>query len=153
MTRGCRSGRRRSWRGMYGGRTKGQFVPRDERTYPASRIGRRRYWIFAGSATAAAAFPGAWRCSPTMRLLSFRAVIIFTIDFGIRAAPFKIDRPDLMVRAIFDAWGRSPICRQSSCPSLGGEAGGRSPGFISMSNAEQRQEGATLAVPFSFLAC
>jgi hypothetical protein len=29
-----------------------------------------------------------------------------------------------------DARGRSPMCRQRTGPSLGGEAGGRSPGFI-----------------------
>jgi len=37
-----------------------------------------------------------------------------------------------MVRTIVDARGRSPMCRQSNRPSLGGEAGGRSPGFISL---------------------
>ena len=39
-----------------------------------------------------------------------------------------------------DARGRSPMCRQSSRPSLGGEAGGRSLGFISLlSSAERRR--------------
>jgi hypothetical protein len=39
-----------------------------------------------------------------------------------------------------DARGRSPMCRQVACPSLGGEAGGRSPGFISLiSSAERRR--------------
>ena len=31
---------------------------------------------------------------------------------------------------IFDARGRSPMCHQRIRPSLGREAGGRSPGFI-----------------------
>src|ERR1700722_11917305 len=31
---------------------------------------------------------------------------------------------------ILDARGRSPLCGQVACPLLGGEAGGRSPGFI-----------------------
>ena len=39
-----------------------------------------------------------------------------------------------------DARGRSPMCRQSSRPSLGGEAGGHSLGFISLiSSAERRR--------------
>jgi hypothetical protein len=36
-----------------------------------------------------------------------------------------------------DARGRSPMCRQSSRPSLGGEAGGRSLGFISLTCARK----------------
>ena len=41
--------------------------------------------------------------------------------------------------AALPAWdalerGRSPMCHQRSRPSLGGEAGGRSPGFISASS-------------------
>ena len=36
-----------------------------------------------------------------------------------------------------DARGRSPMCHQRTRPSLGGEAGGRSPGFISASSSPQ----------------
>jgi hypothetical protein len=50
-----------------------------------------------------------------------------TIDFGIRTAPSKVGKSNPMVRTIVDARGRSPMCRQSSRPSLGGEAGGSLP--------------------------
>jgi hypothetical protein len=46
----------------------------------------------------------------------------------VRSSRLAIGADDL------DARGRSPMCHQRTRPSLGGEAGGRSPGFISGHN-------------------
>ena len=54
--------------------------------------------------------------------------------------PHRVRSESLAIGADdLDARGRSPMCRQRGRPSLGGEAGGRSPGFISLTKAIWRR--------------
>ncbi len=70
------------------------------------------------------------------------------IGFGIAAAPSKIDKPSPW-RGRSLMHGVAPQCAvKVSRPSLGGEAGGRSPGFISRSVCPRRREVAAISNHF-----